>query len=244
MRVLCALGLVVACSHPAYQLSAREAYEVGEDPTVVVQIRETSSTDAELVIVRPDRSIVKKKLKLDLAERNVRFGSVQVQPGVAVEEPAFNQVGHYKIELRSGGQVLAQQEIDISKDRLTQKLTEDVIAGFAPLVRFTRVRANGPQRWKTYGAVYEHTKRTGVQVQVVIEEPGEYMTDAWKPYEDEGTLAVIEKNNVVVRERTGSATASWVSGDRIVAIRADSMTDVSRGFLSFFLVKFPSSLKH
>jgi len=76
----------------------------------------------------------------------------------------------------------------------------------------------------------------------VIEEPGAALKVAWKPYEEEGPLAIIENNNVRFRERTGSVSASWISGKRIIAVRAANLADIERGFIAAFFRRYPSDL--
>jgi hypothetical protein len=238
MRLLLLLGLVACASGPAYRLSVNDRYEVGEDPTISVAIRNTSKDQAVLIVRRPDGSSVRQKLSLSAAQTNIRFGGSVERDG----DPTFNEPGDYRVELRSGETILAQEEIRISVDRLTRMFEAEEIAGFALLTRFTRTRANKKQQWKTYGAVYQHTLRSGTEIQVVIEDPKEAFDDVWQQYVDEGTLGVIENSNVRVRERSGSVSASWVSGKKIIAMRAATLDDIERGFIGHFLARYPSEL--
>jgi uncharacterized protein YrrD len=221
-------------------MSARDSYEVGEDPTFDISISQTSQDTAILRVTRPDGSTVRGKVKLDVPHTSVRVGG-QLEAG---SEPTFTERGDYRVELRTDKTLLAKQEIRISVDRLTSMFTDDEIADFAPLTRYTRGRANKQEHWKTYGAIYEHTFRKGVQIHVVIEEPGDALADAWKPYEEGGTLGVIENNYVRFRDREGSVSASWISGKKIVAMRAETLDDFERGFIGAFLARYPSSLQH
>jgi hypothetical protein len=238
LRALCIVGLVACASTPAYRVGVRERYEVGEDPTIAVAVRDTSSDPAVLVITRPDGTAVRQRVLLDAPEKNVRFGSLADR----ASEPTFTARGDYRVELRANETILASQEIRVSVDRLTQLFADGEVAGFALVTRFTRSRANKRHQWKMYGAIYEDTLRPGTRIEVVIEEPGESLGEAWKPYEEEGPLAVIEGYNVRFRERTRSVSASWISGKRIVAMRAAALDDVQRGFIAHFLSLYPSSL--
>ena len=225
----------------AYQMQIREAYEVGEDITIGVGVKETSSKDAVLIITRPDGSTLRQRVTLDKEQTQVRFS----KPVDKDHEPTFNDKGDYKVELKAGKgtAVLAQQQIRVAVDRLTKKFDDEEVGGFAPLARFTRVRMYKDKRWKTYHALYEHTLRDGVQITVVIEEPGDALQDAWKQYVETSTLGVIEGNNVQFQERTGSVTASWISGKRIISMRANELPDLEKGFIAHFLAKYPSNLK-
>jgi hypothetical protein len=237
--LVCCLVLSIGCaSAPAYRLSVPEQYEVGEDPTIGVAIGKTSSDSAVVVITRPDGSTVRQPVSLGMARTNVRFGG-SIARG---HTPTFTARGDYLVELEANGTQLARQEIRISVDRLTRMFPEEEIAGFELLARYTRERGLRKQHWKTYGALYEHTLRSGSEIRVVIEDPGDALDAAWKQYEDEGTLGVIENNNVRFRERSGSVSASWISGKKIVAMRAAVLADFQRGFIGRFLARYPSSL--
>ena len=80
------------------------------------------------------------------------------------------------------------------------------------------------------------------QIEVLIEEPGEAFKRAWTPYEEEGTLAVIQNNYVRVRERAQSATASWTSQGRIIQLKAPSLAQLDPKFVARFFVRYPSDL--
>lgn len=238
MRLLWLFGLVACASGPAYRLNVHDRYEVGEDPTIGVATRETNKDQAVLIVTRPDGTTVRQKVSLATTETNIRFGGSLERTG----DPTFNARGDYQVELRSDEAVLAKQEIRISVDRLTEKFDAEEIAGFALQARYTRPRANKRHQWKTYGAVYAHTLRSGAEIHVLIEDPGKALDEAWRQYEEEGTLGVIENNNVRFRERSGSVSASWISGKKIVAMRAATLEDFERGFIGHFLARFPSDL--
>ena len=238
MRVLLVLCLI-ACGGPAYRLTVRDRYEVGEDPTIGITIRETSADQGVLVVTRPDGSTVRTRVPLSIAHSNVRIG----EPAASGGEPVFTTPGDYRIELRADGAVLAKQEIRISVDRLTKIFDDEEVADYKLIARFTRARAHKRLQYKTYGAVFEHTLRKGVQIEVVLEEPASALREVWKPYEEEGTLGVIENHNVRFRERTGSVSASWISGKYIVVLRAATLADFERGFMGELLGRFPSELE-
>jgi hypothetical protein len=239
LRVLFILGFAACASGPPYRLTVRDRYELGEDPTISVAITKTSDEDAVLVITRPSGSTVRQKVPLGIEQTNVRFGNPIDQPG----EPTFNELGDYRVELRANKAVLAKQEIRISIDRLTSIFTDEEIASYQPAARYTRARQAKRVHYKTYGALYEHTLKSGIQIHVLIEEAGDALDEAWKPYEEEGTLGVIENNHVRFRERSGSVSASWISGKRIIAMRAGTLEDFERGFIAHFLARYPSNLQ-
>lgn len=239
LRVLACVVLIAACGHaPGYTLGVRDRYEVGEDPTIAVAIAEPSNTDAVLVITKPDGSTVRRDVALGVARTNIRFNT----PGERGHVPTFDALGDYRIELRANEAVLARREIRIAIDRLTEIFSTDEIASFQPVARYTRAKQHKQTHWKTYGAIYEHTIGSGARIEVLVEEPGEALAVAWKPYEEEGMLGVIENNHVRFRERAGSVTASWISGKRIVAMRAATLDDFQRGFIAHFLARYPSEL--
>lgn len=239
LRVLFILGFAACASGPAYVLTVGDRYEVGEDPTVGVTIKEPSDDQAILVITRPNGSSVREKVSLRVEKVNVRFGN-HVDPAAV---PTFLELGDYRVELRDNETVLARHEIRVAVDRLTSIFTDEEIAAYVPVNRYTRARQNKQKRWKRYGALYEHTLRDGTQIHVIVEEPGSALEQAWKPYEEEGTLGVIENNHVRFRERAGSVSASWISGRRIIAMRAATLEAFERGFIAYFLAKYPSDLQ-
>lgn len=238
LRVLIVLGFAACAGRPAYVLSVPDRYEVGEDPTIGVSIEKPSDDHAILVITRPDGTSVREKVSLRAEKVNVRFGN-RVNPAAV---PTFLVRGDYRVELRDNETVLARHEIRVAVDRLTSMFTDEEIAAYVPVNRYTRARQNKQTRWKRYGAVYEHTLRDGMRIHVMIEEPGPALQQAWKPYEEEGTLGVIENNHVRFRERAGSVSASWISGRRIIAMQAATLEAFERGFIAHFLAKYPSDL--
>jgi len=239
VRALCIVA-VAACRGPAYHVSIPTSYEVGEDATVAIEVREISKQPAEIIITRPDGSKLQKPAELDAKHSRVKFGTPLVE---RTSEPTFTQVGPYKIELKSGAQTLAFQQITIETDRLTKIFTTEPVAGFGPVVRYTRPRQDGTQHWMTYGAIYERLEGRETDIHVVIEAAGPNVELAFKRYEEEGTLGVFENSNVRLYERTGEVSTSWRSGERVVVIRARAARDLDRPFVRAFLAKYPSQLK-
>ena len=139
MRGLLLLACVASCGGPAYQLTIRDSYEVGEDPTVAIKIRETTKDNAVLIITRPDGSTVRAKVPLDVAQNQIKFGG-QPEPRT---EPTFTTPGDYRVELRGDNKlVLAEHQIHVSVDRLTQTFDDGEIAEFELATTYTRARVN------------------------------------------------------------------------------------------------------
>src|ERR1044071_4761604 len=115
MRVLWIVALCACLTGPAYRLNTRERYEVGEDPTIDVSIREPTKDNAVLIVTRPDGTTVRERVALTTKQNNVKFG----RPLEAGIEPTFTVPGDYRVELRSDKAVLAKHEIRIALDRLT-----------------------------------------------------------------------------------------------------------------------------
>lgn len=232
------LMAVAACGPAAgYRLSSPERYEVGDDATITVDGGGGTEVAVEVVIIRPDASVVREPARLGSERIRVRFSGEPRGPAT------FNQIGDYRIELRSGDRVLAKHEIRVSVDRLDELLPAKEVAGYAPISRATRSRQHGTRRWKTYEITYRHPWRTGAEVEILIEEPKAELESAWQRYIEEGTLGVIENNNVRFRERSDSASASWIAGKRIVAVRSATLADLERGLIGHFLARFPSDLR-
>jgi hypothetical protein len=221
-----------------YRLEAGR-FEVGEDAVVSVHVDKPTSDDAQLVIARPDGSRVRQRAPLDVEVSRIRFGTPLPRPGV---EPTFTVKGTYSVELRQGKEVLASESIVVRTNHLDDLLPDEVIADYKPIVRYVRVKQSGPHAWKTYGAIYEHPFRREARIEIVVEEPGEHLTSAWLPYEDESTLGVILDNNVRIRERAESFSASWKSSGNIVTLRGPTLADLERGLIGHFLARFPSKL--
>lgn len=241
MRALVALCLVGACARgsAAYHLSVPDAYEVGENATIGLRVGELTDEPAVLVITRPDGSTVRTYAPLDTEVSRIRLGAPLSQPGV---EPTFTMVGNYLIELRAGARVLAKHELEVTSARLDEILPDEEIAGYKPVTRYTRRKQSGQLRWKTYGAIYEHPVQSDATIEVVIELPGPHLVEAWKPYEEDTTLAVIANNNVRLRERAANVSASWRASEHIVTMRAPMLADLERGLIAHFLARFPSKL--
>lgn len=239
VRALTVLCLVVGCGGPAYRLTVTEPYEVGEDATIGLQVKQVTDDDAEIVITRPDGTSVKQHAPLDAAVTRIRFAPPVPRPRAI---PTFTMTGDYLVELKSGNRVLASKKLQVTIDHLNDLIPDESVSEYKPITRFTRPKQAGDKHWKVYGATYEHPFQTGARIDVVIEEPKDDMKVAWKPYEEDGTLGVIENSNVLIRERTDSASAAWKSGDWIVSMRAASLAELQRGLIAHFLARFPSKL--
>jgi hypothetical protein len=240
VRALTVLCLVAACGRgPAYRLTVTEAYEVGEDATIGIQVRELTDDDAEIVITRPDGTFVKQHAPLDVEITRVRFAPPVPRPRAI---PTFTTKGDYLVELKAGEHVLAKHTVKVTIDHLNDLIPQEVIADYKPITRATRPKQAGDRHWKIYGATYEHPFHTDARIDLVIEEPKENMKIAWTSYAEEGTLGVIENSTVVIRDRADSASAAWKSGELIVAMRARSLAELQRGLLAHFLARFPSKL--
>jgi hypothetical protein len=241
VRAWLVLALLAGCLHgPPYKLSVTEAYEVGEDATVGVQAQETTDDDAYIVITRPDGSTVKQHAPLDATSARVKFAPPVPRPRAV---PTFTMKGSYRVELRSGAKVLASRTVEVTSDHLGDLIPDESVSDYKPITRFTRTRQLGDKQFKTYGASYEDAFHPDARVDVLIEEPGDAYAAAWKTYEDDGTLGVIDNSNVILKERVDSAQASWTSGKQIVSIRAPTLADLERGLIGHFLARFPSKLQ-
>jgi hypothetical protein len=226
---------VAACgASGAIRMTAPARYEVGEDATVAIDApaaSEGSPLEVELVLVRPDGTEERQAATLIAPQSRVRLST----------SPAFTQTGVYRIRLAGDGHALAPPvDINVTIDRMTELLAE-TIAEYKAKTRYTRARGSGALQWKQYAGTYQHPY-TEQQIEVVIEEPGEAFKRAWTPYEEEGTLAVIQNNYVRVRERATSATASWTSQGRIIQLKAGSLAQLDPKFVARFFVRYPSDL--
>jgi hypothetical protein len=239
VRALVLLWLIGACGAPRYQLAVTDTYEVGEDATVELRVREASKQKAVLLITRPDGSTLRRYAPLREEVSRIKFGAPLPEPGV---EPTFTMPGHYTIELRLKDKVLASRDLEITLDRLDEVLPADEVAGYTPVVRYTRPKQSGTLRWKTFGAIYEHPSRKDAKIEVLVEAPEDRLATAWKPYEEDTTLGVIENNNVRLRERSDYATASWRASQHVITMRARSLAELERGLIGHFLARFPSKL--
>jgi hypothetical protein len=237
---LTVLLLVAGCGRgPAYKLTVTEAYEVGEDATIGLQVRKLTDDDAEIVITRPDGSVVKQHAPLDAEITRVRFAPPVPRPRAV---PTFTTKGDYLVELKAGDRVLAKSTVKVTIDHLNDLIPQEVAADYKPITRYARPKQAGDLHWKIYGATYEHPFHTDARIDLVIEEPKGDMKTAWKAYAEEGTLGVIDNSTVVIRERADSASAAWKSGELIVSMRASSLAELQRGLIAHFLARFPSKL--
>lgn len=217
------------------RMSAPTRYEVGEDATVTIEApraSESSPIDVELVLVHPDGTEERQTATLIAPQSRVRLAT----------SPAFKQTGVYRIRLVDSGRALAPPvDINITTDHL-HELLAGTIADYKAKTRFTRARQAGMLQWKQYGGIYQHPWKDDQTIEVLIEEPAEAFQRAWKAYEEEGTLAVLQNNYVRVRERAKSATASWTSQGRIIQLRAPTLAQMDPKFIARFFVRYPSDL--
>lgn len=240
MRTVLVLAAIVGCAHaPPYRISVEDKYEVGEDATVTVNVSKVTDDDAELIVTRPDGTIVKQHAPLDATSARIKFGKPPPHPGTP---PTFTVPGTYTIELRADDNVLAKQEILVEGALLDELLPVDEIADYTQITRYTRTRQHGKKTWKVYGAIYVLARNVDARIEIIIENPGKNLEAAWKEYEEEGTISVIEGNNVRFRERTGSVSTSWISGKRIINTRGPTLADLEKGLIAHFLGRFPSKL--
>jgi hypothetical protein len=240
MRALVVLCVIAGCrTTQPYRLDVMDRYEVGEDAVVSVHVERPSGDDAQLVITRPGGTRIRQRAPLDVEVSRIRFGTPLPRPGV---EPTFTVPGTYRVELRAGKKVLARLAIEVKVDHLSDLLPDEVIADYKPIVRYARAKQSGPSAWMTYGAIYEHPFRADARIEILIEEPKDHLATAWLPYEEDSTLGVILDNNVRVRERAESFTASWKGSGMIVSLRGPTLADLERGLIRHFLARFPSKL--
>ena len=106
-----------------------------------------------------------------------------------------------------------------------------------------RPRQSGPNRWMSYGAVYESARHPGTRIQVVIDEAEGHVDAAWKPYEEQGALGVLADNNLRIHERTSSVSISWLSSTRVIVIESAALRHIDKKFLRHFLTRYPSDLR-
>ncbi len=245
MRMRAALVLVLAmgCATHAvpYGLAPPAPYEVGEDATIALTVKKLSDDDAQIVITRPDGSIVKQNAPLDAEASKVRFGRPPPHPGLP---PTFTIKGAYKIELKVDEQILAKTELVITSNHIDDLLPIEDVAQYKQITRFTRPKLYGKKlEGKSYGAIYSPPWKVEARVEITIDEPKDQLKDAWKLYAEEGAVSVIDNHNVILRERSESVTASWFSGDKIIRMQAPTLEDLEKGIIGHFLAKFPSKLE-
>ncbi len=239
MRSLAILCLLAGClKGPAYKLDVTESYEVGEDATIGLHVRDLSDDDADIVIRRPDGTDVRQHAPLDAKVTRIRFAPPVPRPRAV---PTFTMKGEYIVELRSGSKVLAKKTLQVTLDHLNDLISEESFEDYKPITRFTRPKQAGAARWKTYGATYEHPFRKEARIDVLIEEPKQHLATAWKSYEEQGTLGVIKGATVLLRERAESARAAWISDDLIVSLAAPTLADIEK-LIGHFIDRYPSKL--
>ena len=236
MRAAFALILVAGCgaARPVpYKLASPELYEVGEDATILLTVKQVSDDDAQIVITRPDGSIVKENAPLDTDSSRIRFGKPPPHPGIP---PTFTMKGAYKVELKVDDQVLAKSELVITSNHIDDLLPIESVADYKQITRYTRPKVYGKTfEGKSYGAIYSPPWRVEARVQITIDEPKKHLAETWKSYAEEGAMSEIEGNNVIFRERSESVTASWFSGDKIIRMQAPTMPDLEKGIIGHFL---------
>jgi hypothetical protein len=244
MRAAIALVFAAGCGAARvvpYTLAAPEVYEVGEDATISITVKQLSDDDAQLVITRPDGSIVKERAPIDVERSRVRFGRPPPHPGLP---PTFTMTGAYKIELKVDDTVLAGTELVVTRNHIDELLPIEDVGDYKQITRFTRPKLYGKTfEGKSYGAIYSPPWRVESRVEITIDEPKKHLAETWKRYAEEGAMSEIEGQNVIFRERSESVTASWFSGDKIIRMQAPSMPDLEKGIIGHFLQKFPSKLQ-
>lgn len=244
MRAAFALVLAAGCGAARavpYTLASPERYEVGEDATIMLTVKQVSDDDAQIVITRPDGSIVKENAPLDVESSRVRFGRPPPHPGLP---PTFTTKGAYKIELKVDDTVLAHSELMVTSNHIDDLLPVEDVADYKQITRFTRPKVYGKTfEGKSYGAIYSPPWRVEARVEITIDEPKKHLGETWKLYAEEGAMSEIEGNNVIFRERSESVTASWFTTDKIIRMQAPTMPDLEKGIIGHFLKKFPSKLK-
>jgi hypothetical protein len=239
VRSLTVLCFVAGClKGPAYKLDVTESYEVGEDATIGLHVRELSDDDADIVIRRPDGTDVRQHAPLDVEVTRVRFAPPVPRPRAV---PTFTMKGEYIIELRSGSKVLAKRTLEVTLDHLDDLISEESFDGYKPITRFARPKQAGAAHWKTYGATYEHPFHPEARIDVLIEEPKQDLKTAWKAYEEQGTLGVIKGATVLIRERAESARVAWISDDLIISMTAPILADIEK-LIGHFIDRYPSKL--
>lgn len=244
MRSALVLALAMGCAttHAVpYTLAAPDPYEVGEDATIALTVKKLSDDDAQIVITRPDGSIVKQNAPLDTDASKVRFGRPPPHPG---QPPTFTVKGAYKVELKVDDQVLAKTELVITSNHLDELLPVADVAEHKQITRYTRAKLYGKKLdGKSYGAIYSPPWKVESRVEITIDEPKNQLKEAWKLYAEEGAMSVIDDQNVILRERAESVTASWFSGDKIIRMQAPTLDDLEKGIIGHFLTRFPSKLQ-
>jgi hypothetical protein len=230
--------LAAACApHGGIKIATPERYEAGEEATVTIDAPgadEDSPVEGDIVLVRPDGSIHKQHARLTNEKNRIKVGNSET----------FMQTGRYRLQFQQDANhpLAAPVDIAINIDRLSELLAE-VIVDYKAKVRYTKPRANGHLRWKQYGGVYEHPWQQDHEIEVTIEEPGEAFKTAWKTYEEQGVLQVMQKNYVRLREGAETTMAAWTSEGRIIVLRATELAKLDPKFITRFFTRYPSDLK-
>jgi hypothetical protein len=245
MRAVLVFVLAVGCAKTVpYKLTVPTeggAYEVGEDVTVVLDVKKVSDDDAKIIITRPDGTIVKENASLDAPNSRIRFGRPPPHPGLP---PTITIKGTYTIELQIDDKPVSTMTVDVTSDRINALLPMEDVADYKQITRYTRPKIYGKTyQGKSYGAIYSPPWRVEARVEITIDEPKKHLKETWKLYAEEGAPSVIENNNVIFRERSESVTASWYSDGVVVRMQAPTLDDLEKGIIGHFLKKFPSKLE-
>ncbi|HTL36494.1 MAG TPA: hypothetical protein VL326_25350 [Kofleriaceae bacterium] len=239
-RSVAALVWLVACApHGGIKLAAPGRYEVGEEATISIDAPGADSdspVEGDIVMTRPDGSVYKQHARLTSPKNRIKIGDD--------DEPTFMATGRYRLTFQQDAAhpLAAPIDIAVNIDRLTEVLSE-LIVEYKAKTRFTKPRANGHLQWKQYGGIYEHPWQKDHEIEVVIEEPGEAFKTAWKQYEEQGVLQVIQKNYVRLREGADTTMAAWTSEGRIIVLRATDLAKFDPKFIARFFARYPSDLK-
>ena len=239
-RSVVALVVVAGCApHGGIKLAAPDHYEVGEEATVSIDAPGADSDapiEGDLVLVRPDGSNFKQHVRLTSAKNRVKVGENA--------QPTFMDTGRYKLEFQQDAAHPLATPIDflVNIDHLTELLSETIVE-YKAKTRYTKPRASGHLTWKQYGGIYEHPWAKDHEIEVLIEEPGEAFKVAWKPYEEQGVLQVIQNNYVRLREGAETTMAAWTSEGRIIVLRSTELAKLDPKFLARFFTRYPSDLK-
>lgn len=242
MRAVLVLLAVTGCARSVpYRLTVPEAYEVGEDATIVVDATQLTDDDAIIIITRPDGTIVKESAPLDAPSSRIRFGRPPPHPGLP---PTFTIPGAYKIELKVDGTVLAKTELMVEKNLLDTLLPMKDVGDYKQVTRYTRPKIYATKaQGKSYGAIYTLPWKVEARIEITIDDPGPHLASTWKSYAEEGTTTMMENSNVIFRERAESVTASWYSKDKIIRMQAPALEDLEKGIIGHFLSRFPSRVE-
>jgi hypothetical protein len=231
--------IIAACApHGGIKLAAPDHYEVGEEATVSIDAPGADSDapiEGDLVLVRPDGTTYKQHVRLTSAKNRIKVGN---------SEPTFMETGRYKLQFQQDAAHQLATPIDflVNIDHLTELLAETIV-DYKARLRYTKVRASGHLSWKQYGGFYEHPWQKDHEIEVLIEEPREAFKVAWKQYDEQGALQVIQNNYVRLREGADTTMAAWTSEGRIIVLRASELAKLDPKFLARFFTRYPSDLK-